>query len=358
MTHIRESAKYVKLFEQIKSEILTGEYRSGEKIPGENELAQKYGMSRQTVRQSLSLLEQEGLIERRQGSGTYVAEKMHMGKKSWNVGVIATYISEYIFPSILRGIESELSEHGFAPVLGATQNRVDNERRILEEFMQRPIDGLIVEGTKSALPNPNIPFYQEIEKRGIPVVFFNGYYPVMQSCTYVVMNDKRGGYDAAEYLIQNGHTKIGGIFKSDDMQGLERYAGYMQCLVEKELPLNDEWIIWFNSENRSYILTDEAERIVNSLKDCTAVVCYNDEMAIKLVNALRRGGYQVPQDKELISFDRSLLSEISAIQIPSLSHPKEMLGAVAARKLIGKMHGKKEESARLEWVFSQKDKRR
>ena len=117
MTHIRESAKYVKLFERIKSEILTGVYQGGEKIPGENELAQKYGMSRQTVRQSLSLLEQDGLIERRQGSGTYVAEKAHTGKKSWNVGVIATYISEYIFPSILRGIESELSEHGFAPVL-------------------------------------------------------------------------------------------------------------------------------------------------------------------------------------------------------------------------------------------------
>jgi len=222
--------------------------------------------------------------------------------------------------------------------------------------MQRPIDGLIVEGTKSALPNPNISFYYEIEKLGIPVVFFNGYYPVMQNCTYVVMNDKRGGRDAADYLIQNGHTRIGGFFKSDDMQGLERYAGYMQCLIENHLPINDEWIIWFNSENRSYILTDEADRIVKSLGDCTAVVCYNDEIAIKLVNALRQSGYRVPEDKELISFDRSMLSEISAVHIPSLSHPKEMLGSVAARKLIGKMHGKKEESVRLEWVFSHKDK--
>ena len=62
---MRYRSKYVQLFERLKREILRGAYQRGQRLPGENEMAQEYGMSRQTVRQALSLLEQEDLIERR-----------------------------------------------------------------------------------------------------------------------------------------------------------------------------------------------------------------------------------------------------------------------------------------------------
>ena len=244
---MKDGAKYFQLFGLLKNEINRGIYQSGQKIPGENELAEKYDMSRQTVRQALSLLEQESLIERRQGSGTYVRENAPRRKRSWNVGVMATYISEYIFPSILRGIESELSEEGFFPLLSATKNRVDSERKILEDYIEKQIDGLIVEGTKSALPNPNLPLYEKLQDMGIPVVFFNGYYPALTNTVSVTTDDRQGGFDAVSYLVQKGHRKIGGIFKGDDMQGLERYAGYMKGLLENGLPLQDECCLLYTS---------------------------------------------------------------------------------------------------------------
>ena len=70
---MRYRSKYVQLFERLKREILRGAYQRGQRLPGENEMAQEYGMSRQTVRQALSLLEQEDLIERRQGSAPMCA---------------------------------------------------------------------------------------------------------------------------------------------------------------------------------------------------------------------------------------------------------------------------------------------
>lgn len=352
---MKESAKYIRLFEKIQSEIALGVYKNGERIPGENELAQKYQMSRQTVRQSLSLLEQKGLIARRQGSGTYVTQKLQRKKKTWNVGVIATYISEYIFPSILRGMENELSRSGFSPVLNATKNRVDSERGILEEFLRKNVDGLIVEGTKSALPNPNVGLYEAFNKAGIPVVFFNSHYPVMKDSVYVRMDDKSGGYDTVAYLAEKGHRKIGGIFKSDDLQGVDRYAGYLQAIIDRELPMQDEWIHWFNSENRSYLLEEEADRMVKSWKDCIAVVCYNDEIAVKLINALVAKGIRVPQDMAVIGFDNSLFSEVSQVRITSLDHPKELLGAAAARKLLSMIGGKQEKSLVMDWQISEKD---
>ena len=254
---MKEKAKYYQLFEQLKKDIFQGVYQNGQRLPGENEMAQEFSMSRQTVRQALALLEQEHLIQRRQGSGTYVHRPVPRPKRSWNVGVIATYISEYIFPSILRGIEGELSEEGFFPLLSATKNRVDNERRLLEEYLSKKVDGLIVEGTKSALPNPNLPLYEKLREMDIPVVFFNGYYPALPGSVSVTMDDRQGGFEAVEYLAARGHWKIGGIFKGDDMQGLGRYDGYTRGLLAHGLPLQDQWVVWFTSESRDTLLTDQ-----------------------------------------------------------------------------------------------------
>lgn len=337
------------LYEQIKQDILSGLFKEGVKISSEHTLSEQYKMSRQTVRQALAILEQNGYIERRQGSGTYVSERKEKRGRAWSARVITTHISEYIFPSILRGIEKGLSESGYSTVICATHNRVDFERRILEECDEKEFDGLIVEATKSALPNPNIAFYEKLREQGIPVVFFNGHYPVLTDSVFVEMDDKGGGEKAAKYLIDRGHTKIGGIFKSDDIQGIKRYSGYMEALLNENLEINDGRVTWFNSENRQEMFSAETDRILKPFEDCTGIVCYNDEIAVKLIGILARGGYSVPGDKEIVSFDKSLYSEVSTVKIPSLAHPKEILGAIAARKLIEKIEGHPAQSVTLDW---------
>ncbi len=63
--------RYYKIYRLLKQTLENREFDSNEPLPGENALAEKYGVSRLTIRRSLDLLQQEGLIERRQGSGTY-----------------------------------------------------------------------------------------------------------------------------------------------------------------------------------------------------------------------------------------------------------------------------------------------
>ncbi len=349
---MERGAKYAQLFAELKRGIDRGEYPVGEKLPGETELSRRYHMSRQTVRQALSLLEREGMIQRRQGSGTYVKARKASSK---NVGVIATYISEYIFPSILRGMEENLRENGFVPSLFATQNRVEREREILEGLLERQIDGLIVEGTKTALPNPNLALYEKFRKKGIPVVFFNGFYEGLPHSISVTMDDRAGGQRAVEYLVSKGHRKIGAVLKSDDIQGVKRYEGYLDGLLKYGLSLKDEWVIWFHSENRAQLFQkgDETERALRRLSDCTAVVCYNDEAAVKLTGALGEKGISVPEDLSLISFDNSFLSEIGPVRLTSLEHEKERLGAAAAEKLMALTQGRKEESQVFSWKLTQ-----
>lgn len=73
LTHTEGIPLYVKIRESLRSKILEGEYKSGQKLPSEDELAAQFNVSRMTVRQGISDLIDEGLLYRRHGVGTFVA---------------------------------------------------------------------------------------------------------------------------------------------------------------------------------------------------------------------------------------------------------------------------------------------
>lgn len=64
--------QYRKLYEVLRKHILDGIYKEGDLLPSENELCKLYGMTRPTVRQSLSTLSNDGYISKHQGKGSIV----------------------------------------------------------------------------------------------------------------------------------------------------------------------------------------------------------------------------------------------------------------------------------------------
>lgn len=112
--------KYFSLMEQLRSDIMSGAIRPGEKLPSENELSQKYSLSRHTVRKALGILEQDGYVEAFHGRGTYCSENMRHIKNSKNIAVVTTYISDYIFPRLIQGMDNVLSESGYSIILKNT----------------------------------------------------------------------------------------------------------------------------------------------------------------------------------------------------------------------------------------------
>ena len=145
----KKTAKYRFLVDTIKEKIKNGEYEPGERMESENTLSDQFGYSRQTVRQALSVLEQEGLIERRRGSGTYISSESRRTPRGNSIAIVTTYISDYIFPTIIRGIEETLTNAGYDLTLNVTNNHVEEEARILQSLISRRVDGVIVEGTKT-----------------------------------------------------------------------------------------------------------------------------------------------------------------------------------------------------------------
>lgn len=328
--------KHIIITNKIKDELKSGSYSIGDKLQGENILSERFGVSRQTIRQALSSLEREGFLERIQGSGTFVKSiNTQTNSKNKTICVMTTYLDDYIFPYIISGIEKVLTEAGYEMSLKLTRNKVANERSNLISLKNSSICGLIVEGTKTALPNPNLDLYREL--KDIPILFVNGYYHQIDTnqLNYIVVDDKGGGYKAVKHLIDNGHKKINGIFKIDDIQGHARFDGFVTAIYDAGLNFNENRVIWYTTENRQEIFSVEnAQSLIDSLGDCTGVVCYNDEIAVMLTRALQAVGKKVPDDISIVSFDNSPLSRMTKTGITSISHPGNELGKKAAESIL------------------------
>jgi GntR family transcriptional regulator of arabinose operon len=343
-----QSKKFVLLYDDIMNEISSGKYLPGEKLPTENELADGHKVSRQTVRRALEQLETEGLIYKVQGSGAFIAETAKKLRRSMRIAVITTYISEHVFPPMLREIERVTAENGYSMLLSATNNSIAKERDILTGLLTNPVDGIIIEGTKTALPNPNISIFKELASRQIPLVFLNACYPELMDGSVpniicLKVDDYEGGFEMTTDLIRQGHRSICGIFKSDDIQGIHRFSGYMNAMTINNANLCDRHMLWYTTENKFNI--ESILRPSGILDECTAVICYNDEIAAQVFRIVQNQfGCSISAVR---SFD-GVLKE-APMDFYSCPYPKSNMGRALAKKLISIIDGNKEDSAILPW---------
>lgn len=334
-------AKYEEIVMWIKRLLESRELKPGDKVESEYQLCSRFQVSRQTVRHAIAVLENEELVERRRGSGTYVKATVNVQdkeKKTMQVAVMTTYVQEYIFSAILQGIERELSRAGYGMQVSFTNNAVEKERFILKNILEKNmVDGLIAETTKSGLPNPNLDIYKKIMSKGIPVIFINSYYPGLD-IPRVCLNDKMAGKMVTNHLLRCGHRDIAAVFKCDDGQGHKRYAGYIEAMMEADIRIRGERVVWIDTESCRN-MKENGDWILHRIKGCSACVCYNDEVAAKLVAICLEQGIRVPEELSVIGIDDSSLANYCEIPLTSAKNPVQDLGKIAALEILELMKG-------------------
>ena len=346
------ATKYQLLADQLRDELRRNSGHAGYKLPTELELSRQYQVSRQTVRHTLRLLEEEGLIQRRQGSGSY-ATGLLPGAAPRQIAVVTSFLDDYIFPAILHDASDVFSRQGYSTAVYATKNCVSTEREILLRLLGEPVRGLLIEGAKTALPTPNASLYHRLLQSGTPIVFLHGAYAGLEQIPCVADDNYGGGYQLARYLTDKGHREIAGIFKSDDIQGLLRYHGAVSAIRDAGLPIRDGRFAWYDTEDRRRLLEEQDRRpltdfLQKRLGDATAVICYNDEIAYRLIQVLLEAGRRVPEEVSVVSFDNSYLSQLGPVSITSLSHRSRM-GRAAAEQMLSLLRGEAARSKFLEW---------
>ncbi len=120
---------YIQLMDLLKDQIQNKKWAPGEQIPGEQELCDLYGVSRTVVRQALRELELSGVITRRKGKGTFIAEP------KINEGLIQK----------LTGFYQDMVERGLKPVTRVLHQRIAPANEKVAEFLDIPLGTLVVD---------------------------------------------------------------------------------------------------------------------------------------------------------------------------------------------------------------------
>ena len=203
--------------------------------------------------------------------------------------------------------------------------------------MQKGIDGLIIEPSKSQIFCKHINLYQTLDEYRIPYVFIQGSYAQLAEKPHILLDDCLGGYLVTKYLISLGHHHIIGVFKADDTQGQQRHKGYVQALQEAGIAYDPDKVVWFYTEDRK---THPYEQMCHMAKmRCEhffdSVVSYNDQIALEVIRALEDEGLKVPDDVSVTGYDDSYLASSGKVPLTTVAHPQEKLGEMAAELLLG-----------------------
>ena len=340
--------KYLSLQNQIKEDIISKKYPLFSKLPTEVSLSEEYHVSRATVRQALSLLEEEGIIEKRWGSGNVVVSAGLSSNKE-TVALILPDDNEYRYREIKEDCLSLLYKEKLKLKVFNTNNNLNKEREYLEDILRNTYAGIIVEPVKSALPSINQDFYQQILRRRIPMVFLHSTILPNQPVLSAVADNYNAGYQLARHLINKGHKNIGAILKADDSVGLKRYQGFSEALRDSNIPICEEHIYWYTSND---IQGKNAFSFIKNLKispkELTGMVCYNDQIAFHLIEHLQSLNLLVPNDIAVIGIDDDYYAQASTPGITTLSLTRA-IGKEATDLLISSINNKARESVTIPW---------
>ncbi|MDD3337197.1 MAG: GntR family transcriptional regulator [Eubacteriales bacterium] len=328
-------AKYKNIAASLRQSILSGTYVADEPIESETLLSQQFGVSRVTVRQALGMLEQEGLIDRRQGRSTIVKRKapLYHSPQFKRIGLITYQYFDQVFEDIIEGAREKLEKNGFSLLVLRAEETVKSKRRVLQEMLKQDVDGVIIEGILSALPCYNLDLYEQLKQKKLPFVFTNGFHQEVNA-PHVIIDDCDAIARIVDELARLGHRRIGGYFCDKQYQTFMRYKGYLEGLRRNHLEYDDDRVLFTIGREQAFYFNNQFFSYREALLSCTALVCYNDAAARQLMDILLHLGIRVPEQMSITGMDHLLQYTPQHKQITTAEHPKKKMGEAAAEMIL------------------------
>ncbi len=291
-----------------------------------------------TVTVSKALSDREGVSEEVRNRIKQKAEEMgyryHSLAKSmkegmsYNVGVVVAerFFSDNAFYSNLyQRLVIELGKVNYSCILEILSYEDEKSDTLPKMVSGNKIDGLIVLGQLKKH------YINVLRQEDIPYIFLD-FYDEHFAIDTVVSDSVYGSYILTNYLLENGHRKIGFVGDVTATSSiLDRYLGYYKALLQQGIPLNEAWIIKDRDENGKFIQLELPKEMPE------AFVCNCDEIAYHLIEQLKAAGYRVPEDVSVVGFDDYIYASLCAPQLTTFRISQEMMAETAVDALARKM---------------------
>ncbi|WP_339226922.1 LacI family DNA-binding transcriptional regulator [Oceanobacillus sp. FSL K6-2867] len=255
-------------------------------------------------------------------------------KTSNMIGLIIPDITNPFFPELARAVEDVAMIYGYTVVLCNSDQDPDKEKKYIDLFKQKYVDGIIITAHGS-----NSELYIDSK---IPIVALDRISD--SSLPTVVSNNYDGARNATKLLLQKGAKNLAhirgpqGITPADD-----RYQGFIDEMKEQHF----DYII---EESAFELKAAEklAENFFNTHAQVDGIFCSSDAIAVGFLKVALKRGIKIPQDVQIIGFDGVAFGEMIYPELTTVAQPIYDMGALATRLLIKIINGKETEQLKYE----------
>jgi len=304
------------------------------------EIAEKLNLSIATVSRALSGKEDSVSEETRQLI-LETAEKYGYKRRRKAVKNVGFFIDREIFKrssqfyaGIISGVEEELIKRKFVFQFNTIESNISDMKEL--GVSSESIAGAIFAG------NVSIELIRSVREMGLPTVLIDFNIPT-EEIDCVLIDDVDGMVKAVDYLYSLGHRRIAYLsLDSNEESVYNRLTGYKRGLEMHGLSYDEDLIekcpglIYEGYEATTRLLERDIDR------PPTAVIGYNDIIAIGAIDAIKRMGLRVPEDISVVGFDDIGIAREVVPSLTTLHVPKRAMGIIAVQHLMRLIEGRKE----------------
>ena len=334
------SPKYLEVASHIRRRIQTGKLCQGDRVATVAELCTQFGVSASSVDQAFFVLDQEGLIDRQNGRGIFVATTRRPLVKNliglqWSKGGDVDW-SNFYSMNIINGMEAAAHRLGFEILL------LDSRRVDYGSVVDGVVFADVTDDQCASIKRAHLP--------AVSVIIGHNNLPS------VVPDDFGGTRLAVEHLVQLGHCRIACLMWGEETTiQRNRVEGYRAGLRDAGIEPEDTWVRQLRHQHgavATQAMTSQLNFEAWLASDwfdlgCTAILCQNDEHARGVLIALAKAGLSVPGDVSVVGFDGTALGDQVTPRLTSVAVPLSKMGERATEMLIAQVGGDTPDAASI-----------
>jgi LacI family transcriptional regulator len=332
---------------QLLAEIAAGKYAPSGRLPSEAQLVERFGVARPTVARALRDLQEQGLVERRVGSGSYVRSpaSASTGISQRQLGLLIPGLgTTEIFEVICGELAGLARVHDCALLWGGSAHprpqqdaRVEDAEAVCEQFIQGKVSGVFF------APFEHIARQEEVNRRlaerlrqaGTAVVLLDrdlGAFPSRSEFDLVGTDNFAAGYLLAEHLLKLGCRRLAFVAPplSAPTVGV-RVAGAREAILDRSLAVPADFLRIAEPDDAQLV------RGLGGGRRVDAVICANDRVAAVLMRSLARAGVHVPRDVRVVGFDDVKYATLLSVPLTTMHQPCREIAVAAFRAMLDRI---------------------
>ncbi|HEY6292180.1 MAG TPA: LacI family DNA-binding transcriptional regulator [Terriglobia bacterium] len=256
-------------------------------------------------------------------------------QRTHTIAVVVPDLSNSFYTEMVQGMKDYASAANYTLLIGDSRERSDEERKYLDTFHRRRVDGVIrippiddpADGVGSVLGN-------------IPVVYADRFLRLRKSDAGCVgVNNAEAAFDATRYLLSLGHRRIAIIVGPRTVHtAAERLQGYSRALRGSRVSRRRDLVR--TGDNQMLGGHREAIELLTRPDRPTAIFCTNNMMTLGAFQAIQELKLHCPKDVSLLGFDDFHWATLLRPRITMVRQPAREIGMSAARALIDFIDGR------------------